>query len=395
MEFQHCNSWRDPRVAPPVVMDLLDDGAGARCLGCNALTSRTCSVCNVCVFCSTECEAMAATRNFADVACKLHATWPREKNHIGAVGARFVMLPSAKTPITLNDPSHERWTALHQAAVHYLHAFLACQPSRVYCKTTFGMSVVLTPEQRYSCGYQRLPFLAGKTSEAASVMISNMSKLALAQLGQERVTPPRLRDSEAPKQVRQVVMLSGFVAKAKENQSYESARPLVHFDSIYLTHTNNTWTIRRVQPLWEQDLAQIDDAHYHMHYKPKGRVPSNARHPLELVEKALSPLPPTEAPLPPAPVAPNLAPTLAPNPSPTPGSSNPPVVLLPPPVMHTAERDQQSPRSTPPATPPPPAPEPSPAGPWQPYREQALADAQAATEAPPWLSQLQQALQSA
>lgn len=340
---------------------------------------------------------MAAKENFANVACELHRTWTRDKTHISAIATRFVMLPSVKTPISHKNAPHERWTALHQAAEHYLHALLACQPSKVYCKTAFGMTVVLTPEQRYSCGYQRLPFLSGKTSEAASVVVSNMSKLALAQLGKESVAPPRLRDSEVPKDTRQVVMLSGFVAKVKGERSSEGSRQVVHFDSIYLTHTNNTWTIKRVQPLWEQDLTRIDDSFYHMHYKPNGRVPSNARHPLELIEKAITPLPATEAPPPhspapqvpeSAPVAPAAppAPTLAPSPTPMPVSSAPPVVLLPPPVMNTAEKDQQSPLPTRPATAPPEAPV------WEAYREQVQAQVEAQVQPPSWLGQLQAAL---
>lgn len=340
---------------------------------------------------------MAATENFANVACELHRTWTRDKTHLSAIATRFVMLPSVKTPISHNNEPHERWTALHQAAEHYLHALLACQPAKVYCKTTFGMTVVLTPQQRYSCGYQRLPFLSGKTSEAASVMVRNMSKLALAQLGKESVAPPRLRDSELPKDTRQVVMLSGFVAKAKGEGSHKSSRHVVHFDSIYLTHTNNTWTIRRVQPFWEQDLTRIDDSFYHMHYKPTGRVPSSARHPLDLVEKAITPLPATEAPPPPspasqepepvslAPAAPP-APTLAPSRTPMPASSAPPVVLLPPPVMNTAEKDQQSPLPTQPATALPEAPV------WESYRKRVQAQVEAQTEPPPWLGQLQAAL---
>ena len=375
-------------------MGVIDDGASARCLACNVLTTRTCSACNVCIFCSKECEAMAAAKNFANVACGLHRTWTRDKTHISAIATRFVMLPSVKTPVSHKNEPHERWTALHQAAEHYLHALLACQPSKVYCKTTFGMTVVLTPEQRYSCGYQRLPFLSGKTSEAASVMVSNMSKLALAQLGKERVAPPRLRDSEFPKDTRQVVMLSGFVAKAKGEPSYEGTRQVVHFDSIYLTHTNNTWTIKRVQPLWEQDLTRIDDSFYHMHYKPNGRVPPNARHPLELIEKAITPLPATEVPPPPspAPQAPEsvplapAAPTLAQSLTPMPVSSAPPAVLLPPPVMNTAEKDQQSPLPTQPSTAPPEA------SAWESYREQVQAQVEAQVEPPPWLGQLQAAL---
>ena len=356
--------------------------SATRCLGCHALTSRTCSVCNVCVFCSPECEAQAGARNFAGVACNLHLAWTREQTHIGPVGARFVMLPSVDTPLSTKAPAHERWTALHQAAVHYLHALLACQPSRLFFKTAIGMSVVLTTEKRYSCGYQRLTFLMGKTSEAARTMVANMGKLAVTQLGEERIRPPRLRDSDTPQDARQVVFVSGFVAKSKGEQSHEAAQPVVHFDAIYLTHTKGVWTIRRVQPLWEQRLTTIDDTYYHMHYKPQGRVPPNARHPLELVEKALSPPPPTE----PAPPTPNL--------TPTPATSTPPAAPLPSATAPApAAQTEAPPAPAPGATPRPtfPLPQREPRS-WEEYRAQALAQAQAATEAPPWMAQLQEAL---
>ena len=370
----------------------------ARCQSCNLLTSRKCSVCNVCNFCSKECEAKAATECFADVACKLHRNWPYPKTNIGASGAHFLMLPSVQTPLKPDAAPHLRWTALHKATVHYLHVMLARAPSRVFFKTTFGLSVVLAPEMRYSCGCQRSAFPYGKTSQAASMMVRNMSELALAQLGKETLKPPRLRDTDADgADERQAVVLSGLVTKTQDALAHEGAKSVVHFDAIYLTHAKNAWTVKRVQPLWEQKLTKLDDHHYHMDFRPEGRVPSNTRHPLELLEKALNP-PPAD-PLqtqPPAPTPsetpqarPQAFPAPGPSLSPTPASSTPPEAPLPPPARAQAAA-AQAPRATPRTTP-----HSQEAPSWESYREQAEAAAEATTAAPQWLEQLREALQQA
>ena len=248
----------------------------ARCQSCNLLTSRKCSACNVCSYCSAECEASATTECSADVACKLHLAWPHEATNLGPSGAHFLMLPCMQTPLAADAAPHLRWTALHQATVHYLHVMLARSPSRVHSKTAFGLSVALTPELRYSCGCQRLVFPLGRASHAASMMVGNMATLAHAQLGEERASAPQLRDVHVPDK-RQAVILSGLVTKAQGGLAHEDPQWVVHFDSIYLTHANNTWTVKRVQPLWEQNLTKLDDNHYRMGFKPEGRVPPNAR----------------------------------------------------------------------------------------------------------------------
>lgn len=367
----------------------------ARCQSCNLLTSRKCSACNVCSYCSAECEASATTECSADVACKLHLAWPHEATNLGPSGAHFLMLPCMQTPLAADAAPHLRWTALHQATVHYLHVMLARSPSRVHSKTAFGLSVALTPELRYSCGCQRLVFPIGKTSQAASMVVGNMATLAHAQLGEERVSAPQLRDVRVPDK-RQAVILSGLVAKAQGGLAHEDPEWVVHFDSIYLTHANNTWTVKRVQPLWEQKLTKLDDHHYHMGFKPEGRVPPNTRHSLELLEKALSPLPaspppPTPSEPPPArcascPVPARAVPT--PSLSPTPASTTPPEAPPPPPPASPQAAARAS-RATPRTTPPQAAPS------WESYREQAGAAAAAATVAPPWLDQLREALQQA
>ena len=358
----------------------------ARCQGCNSLTSRKCSKCNVCVYCSPECEATAATLCFADVACELHRTWAHEQVDFGAACSPLAMLPSVSTPLSATAAPHLRWTALHKSAQHYLHVMLAQSPSRVLSKTAFGLCIALTPNRRYAAGCQRLIFPKGKTSQAATRMIGNMAKLALAQLGEEDTETPQLRDTNVVDK-RQALVLSGFVAKLKG----EAKKSVVHFDAIYLTHTKNAWTIKRVQPFWEQHLTAVDDDWHDMPFRPHGRVPSNARHALTLIEQALSPPPANPLPARPQPPTPSETPQARPQAFPAPGpslsptqaSSNPPAVPLPP-----AAEAAQAPRATPRTTPPTPAPPPT----WEAYRQQVQAQVQAQAVPPPWMGQLEAAL---
>jgi len=383
--------------------------AAARCQGCHALTSRKCSVCNVCIYCSSECEAKAATLCFADVACKLHLSLPHEDTNLGPAAAHFLMLPSTQTDLTARASPQLRWTALHNAAVHYLHILLACSPSRVHHKTAFGMAAVLTPEFRYSCGCQRINFPFGKTSQAAAKIVGNMGKLALAQMGTARRAPPSLRDADGAQDERQAIIVSGFVVKCQGNLSHEPSQPVVHFDTIYVTHSNNAWTVRSVQPLWEQKLKLLDHKLYEMPFKPEGRVPDKERHPLPLLESALNPPPadPSRAhPHPPTPSEPAQARPQGPSPSTTPASSAPQEMQLPPSVAEeeapplsvaTAMAPAlamagKSSRAKPHAPPPSGLP---PMAQWADYRAQARAQAEAQKEAPPWAAQLEAALQKA
>lgn len=372
----------------------------ARCQTCQTLTDRKCSVCNVCIYCSSDCEAKAATLCFGDVACKMHRSLSQEDTNIGHAAAHFLMLPSTQTDLTARASSQLRWNALHNAAVHYLHILLACSPSRVNQKTAFGLTAVLTPEFRYSCGCQRINFPFGKTSQAAAKIVGNMGKLALAQMGEARPVPLSLRNSDGAQDERQAVIVSGFVAKVKGDASYEPLQHVVHFDSIYVTHSNNAWTVRRVQPLWEQKLKTLDHKLYEMPFKPEGRVPPKERHPLPLLESALNP--PTETA-----ATPSLGTTTS-NPSPTSASSTPQAVQLPPSVAELPE--ETAPLSVATAMAPalamagqssrskPRAPRPSklsPTAQWADYRAAAQAQAEAQEEAPPWAAQLQAALQNA
>ena len=86
----------------------------ARCQTCQTPTERRCSVCNVCIYCSSDCEAKAATMCFADVACELHRSLPYEDANLGPAAAHFLMLPSTPTDLTKRaSPQH---TAVDGAA---------------------------------------------------------------------------------------------------------------------------------------------------------------------------------------------------------------------------------------------------------------------------------------
>lgn len=358
----------------------------ARCQCCNVLTPRTCSACGVCIYCSPECEAKAVSLSFADVACKLHRDWARKEVDPSTAGLHIMMLPSVRTsPSALSAP-HLRWTALHQAAVHYLHVLFACTPSRIFGKTAFGMSIALTPESRFSCGCRKLVFFHDDTSQAATTMLGSMATLALAQMGAEVVGPPRLRDEDNAKDLRQVILLSGFVAKDKDGSSCCDPRCVVHFDAIYLTHTNNTWTVKRVQPLWEQELLAAGDMWYNMHYKPRGCVPSNARHPLALVEQALNPPPANPSPARPQPPTPGEPPQARVKAAPPEGPPLASAVAM----KATLSREPAAAAARVPRSPPQPAPQAPPL--WETYRAQVQALVQAQETPPSWTGQLEAAL---
>lgn len=365
--------------------------AAARCQGCHALTSRKCSVCNVCIYCSSECEAKATALCFADVACKLHLSLPHEDTNLGPAAAHFLMLPSTQTDLTARASPQLRWTALHNAAVHYLHILLACSPSRVHHKTAFGMAAVLTPEFRYSCGCQRINFPFGKTSQAAAKIVGNMGKLALAQMGAASRAPPSLRDADGAQNERQAIIVSGFVVKCQGDPSYAPSQMVVHFDTIYVTHSNNAWTVRSVKPLWEQKLKLLDHKLYEMPFKPEGRVPDKERHPLPLLESALNPPPATAAMSSLSSVASSLGKT-------TPNLSSTSVAeeaaplsvatAMAPALAMAGKSSRAKPHAPPPSGLPPMAQ-------WADYRAQARAQAEAQKEAPPWAAQLEAALQKA
>lgn len=313
------------------------------CQACHLPTSRKCSVCRVCVFCSAECEASAAKASRARIACAEHHKRTRAPENLGASAAHFVMLPT--TPLRLSRapasaPSQMLWEALLHATQHYMYLLLSCSSSTVHERTAFGMAVVIVDNTRLGAGCQRCAFPVGKRSDAAAMMIGNMAALARAQLGRSTV---------------QRAMLVSGVVQTKE-------APHVHFDAIYAVRdgADNAWTIRGIKPLWAQTLEKTETGHgfYKMHYRPTGHAPTNTRHALALVERALTPA--RTPPLEPAPEAP---------PAPAPAA---PAAQAPPQA-------------------PGPASAPAPAS-WEALRARAQAEAEATVEAPQWTAQLREAL---
>jgi hypothetical protein len=295
----------------------------------------------VCIFCSAACEASAAKASRARIACAEHHKRTRAPENLGASAAHFVMLPT--TPLQLSRapasaPSQMLWEALFHATQHYMYLLLSCSSSTVHERTAFGMAVVIVDNTRLGAGCQRCAFPVGKRSDAAAMMIGNMAALARAQLGRSPV---------------QRAMLVSGVVQAKE-------APIVHFDAIYVVRdgADDAWTIRGIKPLWVQTLEKTATGHgfYKMHYRPNGHAPTNTRHALALVERALTP---TRTPPPPEP-APQAPPTPAP----------------------AAQAPPQAPG---------PASAPAPST-WEALLAQAQAEAAATTEAPPWTAQLREAL---
>ena len=354
-------------------------GIEVNCQCCQTLTSRKCSVCAVCSYCSTDCEAKASIVSFARIACKQHLQWPREETNLGAAGAHFLMLPSTRTNLNKASSLEMRRHELGHAAKDFFHILLASSHSRVFHKTAFGMSIVLMSDSRYSCACQRINFAVGNTSQAAVKIIGNMAQLALAQLDDALASsPPRAPDDlmgHTPSHERQAMLVSGAVISG-----------VVHFDQILITHSKNGWTIRSVQPLWEQSLTSIDDKFYRMHYKPTGRKPTETMHSLELIEGALI-LPPHQG-VAKTSGAPEQSFEGRAVSSPDQWSESPSAEAILPQWSCSTNSTTQPPTQTaaPTSTLPPTAS-------WEDYRAQAQAQAQSQVETPPWVMQLQEALQ--
>ena len=321
------------------------------CQACHLPTSRKCSACQVCVFCSVDCEERAAGASRARIACAEHQKRTRAPENLGASAAHFVMLPT--TPLKLGKApaaatSQVLWEALFHGAQHYMYLLLSCSSSVVHERSAFGMAVVVADGERLSAGCQRCAFPIGKRSDAAAMVVGNMGALADAQL----VDSP----------VQRAILVSGVVQLRPE--------PVVHFDAIYLARDGkrDAWTIRGIKPMWAQKLEATDQEFlYKMHYRPSGHTPTKTRHALALLERAL--LTPTQTP-PPTSGAPA---------TPAPGAATP--------APGAGAQGQAPPRSPRPASstaPPPPT--------WEALRARAQAEAEATTEAPAWTAQLQEAL---
>ena len=311
------------------------------CQACHLPTSRKCSVCRVCVFCSAACEASAAKASRARIACTEHQKRTRAAENLGPSAAHFVMLPT--TPLRLSRapasaPSQMLWEALFHATQHYMYLLLSCSSSAVHERTAFGMAVVIVDDTRLGAGCQRCAFPVGKRSDAAAMMIGNMAALARAQLGRSAV---------------QRAMLVSGVVQTKE-------APVVHFDVVYVVRDNqdDAWTVRGIRPLWAQTLEKTETGpgFYKMHYRPTGHAPTNTRHSLALVERAL-----------------------------TPTQTSPPTSETPAAAPAPGARAQAPPQSPRPESAPAPTT-------WEALRARAQAEAEATTEAPQWTDQLREAL---
>ena len=135
------------------------------------LTSRKCSVCGVCVFCTTDCEQRAAKLSYARIACAEHMKRTRVPENLGASAVHYVMLPRTaidspslkKRELGNAQLSQRMWEVLFHGAKHYMHLLLAASPSTVFEKTAFGMSVVLMGTcDNLSAGFQRLSYPLGQ-----------------------------------------------------------------------------------------------------------------------------------------------------------------------------------------------------------------------------------------
>lgn len=358
-----------------------DDGpVGHHCQACHLLTSRKCSVCGVCSFCSGKCEFQAARVCDARLACHMHMARAREHENLGEAALHLRMLPRVPVEMPANPPPQHLWDVLFHGAKHYLHLLFACTPSTLNHKTIFGMSVVLTVDGHLSAGFQRMAYPVGARDDAVHMVLSNMSHLARSQL------------TDAP--VQRAVLVTGMCHYAEE----------IQFDALFVTrdstNPNYEWTIQGIKPTWTQTLTKTAEFTYQMHYRPEGSVPDAALLQLRVAERALMParipVPPALADQPQAlksrrplgqrksklsqafpqalPQAP--PPTLYPSPAPA----------APLPKHDPTEKEAPAPT---------PAPAPAPDRALEALRARALSAADASEKAPAWTAQLLEALPNA
>ena len=362
-----------------------NDGDSPICHLCFSPTKRRCSTCGVCHFCSEKCEMEADARSLAHIACSYHLErTAREANNIGATGAHVVMLET--TPLSAVPSCHKgtQWQTLVYGAMQQLQ-FLIARSSQTVCKkTAFGMSLVVTHDNKFCAGHQRRNYLDGKQSDAAAMMVRNMSELALEQLKATHAprAPPKVNLKKKKVQNKhndhkhhdysddtsnQACLVSGLVTTEG-----------VHFDGIFLIRKDGAWTIHGVQPLWFQALTFLSHNRYRMSYKMEGHPPAKPRHSIALLEGALSQAP---APAP----APASAPAPAPPTEPPPPLELPPALAQhPPPPPHGEEEGEGEEEAL------------SLEGmQLPPHLAQALEQALTSEEVPQWTQQLQEALQGA
>ena len=374
-----------------------DDKDAPICQTCLSPSERRCSKCGVCQFCSEKCEREADARCRAHIACAQHLKRTHDDVNIGRSAAHFVMLEMLSLSHVPSCHKQTQWQTLVYGAMQYLRFLIASSSQTVCKKTAFGMSLVVTQDNQFSAGRQRLNYLDGKQSDAAAMIVRNMSELALAQLKATHTPKAPLKSHSKKKKTHhndndndnddhkhrdfaedtsnQACIVSGLVVKEG-----------VHFDAIFLIRKGDTWTIHGVQPLWLQELTFCSHNRYKMPFAMEGHPPAKSRHSIALLQNALSPAP-APAPAP----APTQAPTQAP-PRPRspvempPPSEPPPPLRLPPalaarlnlppdeevdlPTLSESLDELQLP----------------------PHLVQALKESEASEEAPPWTRQLQEAL---
>lgn len=347
-----------------------DDGTvGHHCQACHLLTSRKCSVCGVCSFCSGKCEFQAARACDARVACHMHMARTRERENLGEAALHLRMLPTVRVEMPTNPPSQHLWDVLFHGAKHYLHLLFACTPSTLSHKTVFGMSVVLTVDGHLSAGFQRMAYPVGAREDAVRMVLGNMADLARSQL------------TDAPTQ--RAVLVTGVCHYAEE----------IQFDALFVTrdsgNTRYEWTIQGIKPVWTQTLTKTAEFTYKMHYRPEGGVPDAALLQLSVAERALTPAqraaPPAPASQPPAPKPRRRSARQKSQPR----RAFPQALPQAPPQAPPPTRDP-SPTAT-----PAPAQAPVPERMLQSLRAQALSAAAASDKAPAWTAQLLQALPNA
>lgn len=373
------------------------------CQACFQATDRLCSECGVCLYCSDGCERTAETLCHSRIACALHRKRTLEaKADLGSGATPIIMME--RTPVKLVPASHRGtpWQTLMYGATHNLQYLIASSSQTVSKKTSMGMSVVVTEDNHFSAGRQRLHYLNGRTSDGATAIVRNMSKLALAQL--EATHKPQrapFGDQGGSSKARSKKKKAHAAADANDgkwcpdfadgtaNQACIVSGLVVkeglHFDAIFLTRKDDAWTIHGVQPVWLQYLMPNGDdknkksEDFTMNFKMDGYAPYKPRHPLSLLEGAL-----TQAPPPPPAPAPSSTRAGRPEASP----SSPPPLQLPEALAGRA--------------PPPPDPEDLPTASeaasstlrLPPHLQAALEAAEASQDAPQWTAQLQAALQA-
>ena len=245
------------------------------CQACHLPTTRSCSVCGVCFFCSGRCEFNAANACLARVACHMHMRRGREPENVGEAALHLRMLPAVGVELPEDPPSQHLWDVLFRGAKHYLHLLFACTPSTVYKNTVFGMATVLRDDEgqtNLAAGFQRLDYVLGERDDAEAMVIGNAADLAHSLL---------VDDSPAQR----AVLLVGVIDEKYVKGEWRAA---LQFDALFLSRDNdNMWTIQGVKPAWVQTLNEKDERLYTMHYQPKGDVPEMWLLRLSVAERAL------------------------------------------------------------------------------------------------------------